>query len=130
MKTLKVKPGSILLWKEYSGFKKWLNRLFHIRTPYNEVYLFVKDTTIYFPITKGKTFFDYEIIILEPKVDLTNEEISKMQSVTYFERNSWFDHVKILTNIVRPNTIESSSKINDLRFNENYKVVYDFSKKD
>lgn len=130
MTTLKVKPGSILLWKDYSGFKKWLNKLFHIRTPYNEAFLLVEETIIYVPITEGKSLFDNELIVLEPKVDLTNEEISKMQSVTYFERNSWFDHVKILTNIVRPNTIESSSKINDLRFNENYKVVYDFSKKD
>lgn len=130
MKTLKVKPGSILLWKEYSGFKKWLNRLFHIRTPYNEAFLLVEETIIYVPITEGKSLFDSELIVLEPKVGLTNEEIFKMESVRFFKKDSLFDQIKIFANIIRPNTINPSSKIDDLYFNENYKVVYDFSKKD
>lgn len=129
MKIITLKPGSILLWKEYSKLTKWLHKLFHRKTPYNKVSLFVESTAIYVPITEGKAFIDNEVIVLEPTIDLTEEEIVAMESVVYYNRDTKFDHIKISVNTVRPNTINTSSQIDNLLFNENYKVVYDFSEK-
>lgn len=129
MKTITLKPGSIMLWKEHSKFTNWLRKLFHIKTSYNHVFLLVESTEMHIPITEGKAFLANELIILEPRVDLTKEEIATMDSLTYYKRDTWFDHVKIFVNTARPNTIDTSSKIDDLLFNENYKVAYDFSEK-
>lgn len=128
METLKIKPGSILLWKEYSRITKLFSKSFHIDLSYNKFHYITDHTTLYFPITKGKIDYD-ELVILEPKEDYTKEEINLLNSLVIFDANDYFDTVKIFANTLRPNSIDSSSNPNDLLWNENYKIAYDFSKK-
>lgn len=40
-----------------------------------------------------------------------------------------FDTLKIIVNTIRPGSIDTSSTFDDLLQNKEYKVVYDFSKK-
>lgn len=129
MKTLTIKPGSILLWKDCSKIKRWLNKLFCVHIPYNKFYFVRTAMYLCVPITKGTVFNCIDLIVLEPKVDYTKEESSLLKSLALFNANTSFDSLLILTNTIRSNTIKIPSKIDELLSNKNYKVVYDFSKK-
>lgn len=128
METLKIKPGSFLLWKEHSRITKLFSKLFHKELPYNNFSFFLREIELCFPITKGNNNYG-KLIILEPKEDYTKEEINLLNSLVIFDANDYFDTVKIFANTLRPNSIDSSSNPNDLLWNENYKIAYDFSKK-
>lgn len=128
METLKIKPGSILLWKEHSRITKLFSKLFHIDLSYNKFHYITDHTTLCFPITKGNIDYD-ELVILEPREDYTKEEINLLNSLIVFDADRWTDTLKIFANTVRPNSIKIDSDLDDLLWNENYKMAYDFSKK-
>ena len=79
-----------------------------------------------FPITKGKIDYD-ELVILEPREDYTKEEVDLLNSLIVFDADRWIDSLKIFANTIRP--IKTDSDLDDLLWNENYKMAYDFSKK-
>ena len=79
METLKIKPGSFLLWKEHSRITKLFSKLFHKELPYNNFSFFLREIELCFPITKGNNNYD-KLIILEPKEDYTKEEINLLNS--------------------------------------------------
>ena len=80
METLKIKPGSFLLWKEHSRITKLFSKLFHKELPYNNFSFFLREIELCFPITKGNNNYD-KLIILEPKEDYTKEEINLLNSL-------------------------------------------------
>ena len=94
METLKIKPGSFLLWKEHSRITKLFSKLFHKELPYNNFSFFLREIELCFPITKGNNNYD-KLIILEPKEDYTKEEINLLNSLVIFDANDYFDTVKI-----------------------------------
>jgi len=128
METLKIKPGSILLWKEYSKITKMFSKLFHTDLSYNKFHYITDYMTLCFPITRGNNDYD-GLVILEPRKDYTKEEVKLLNSLIVFDADCWTDSLKIFTNTVRPNSIEINSDLDDLLWNENYKIAYDFSKK-
>lgn len=74
METLKIKPGSILLWKEHSRITKLFNKLFHKELPYNNFSFFLREIELCFPITKGNNNYD-KLIILEPKKTIQKKKL-------------------------------------------------------
>ena len=64
METLKIKPGSFLLWKEHSRITKLFSKLFHKELPYNNFSFFLREIELCFPITKGK--HDISIVYTAP----------------------------------------------------------------
>ena len=93
METLKIKPGSFLLWKEHSRITKLFSKLFHKELPYNNFSFFLREIELCLPITKGNNNYD-KLIILEPKEDYTKEEINLLNSLVIFDANDYFDTVK------------------------------------
>ena len=75
------------------------------------------------------TLSEENTLALEPIVDYTKQEAKKLQSIKVYADNTALDTLKIIVNTIRPGSIDTSSTFDDLLQNKEYKVVYDFSKK-
>lgn len=129
MKTITFKPGTIILWKEYSKIKMWFNKLLGKKLDYNRGIIIDREMILYYPITLGNPLMGENAIVLEPIVDYTKQEAKKLQSIKVYADNTALDTLKIIVNTIRPGSIDTSSTFDDLLQNKEYKVVYDFSKK-
>lgn len=129
MKTITFKPGTIILWQEYSKIKMWFNKLLGKKLDYNRGIIIDREMILYYPITLGNPLMGENAIVLEPIVDYTKQEAKKLRSIKLYDNNTMLDTLKIIANIIRPGSIDASSTFDDLLLNKEYKVVYDFSKK-
>ena len=123
MEIITFKPGTIILWQDYSKIKMWFNKLLGKKLDYNRGIIIKTETILYYPITLANT------LALEPIVDYTKQEAKKLQSIKVYADNTALDTLKIIVNTIRPGSIDTSSTFDDLLQNKEYKVVYDFSKK-
>lgn len=129
MKTITFKPGTIILWKEYSKIRKWFNKLLGKKLDYNRGIIIKTDVILYYPITQYSPWGEECALVLEPIVDYTKQEAKKLQNTKVYDSNTMLDTLKIIVNTIRPGSIDASSTFDDLLLNKEYKVVYDFSKK-
>lgn len=129
MKTITFKPGTIILWKEYSKIRKWFNKLLGKKLDYNRGIIIKTDVILYYPITQDSPWGEEYALVLEPIVDYTKQEAKKLQSTKVYDSNTMLDTLKIIVNTIRPGSVDASSTFDDLLLNKEYKVVYDFSKK-
>jgi hypothetical protein len=129
MKTITFKPGTIILWKEYSKIRKWFNKLLGKKLDYNRGIIIKTDVILYYPITQDSPWGEECALVLEPIVDYTKQEAKKLQSTKVYDSNTMLDTLKIIVNTIRPGSVDASSTFDDLLLNKEYKVVYDFSKK-
>lgn len=108
---IKIKAGSILLWKEYSPLKKLWAKITRKTLPYNQIALFI-DSCDYIGNPKE------DLVLLELKKNYSKKEINKLSILIgneYFEDfSAKVDDLCSILNIVRPNT-----------FNENYNSIID-----
>lgn len=129
MKTITFKPGTIILWKEYSKIRKWFNKLLGKKLDYNRGIIIKTEVILYYPITQDSPWGEECTLILEPIVDYTKQEAKKLQNTKVYDSNTMLDTLKIIVNTIRPGSVDASSTFDDLLRNKEYKVVYDFSKK-
>lgn len=129
MKTITFKPGTIILWKEYSKIRKWFNKFLGKKLDYNRGIIIKTEVILYYSITQDSSWGEECALILEPIVDYTKQEAKKLQNTKVYDSNTMLDTLKIIVNTIRPGSVDASSTFDDLLRNKEYKVVYDFSKK-
>lgn len=129
MKTITFKPGTIILWKEYSKIKMWFNKFLGKKLDYNRGIIIDREMILYYSITQDSSWGEECALILEPIVDYTKQEAKKLQNTKVYDSNTMLDTLKIIVNTIRPGSVDASSTFDDLLLNKEYKVVYDFSKK-
>ena len=110
IKTTIVRPGTILCWKEYNIFTKLWNKLKKRDLPYNKFEIIPTSIELL-------TIDKYNFVAYAPIRKYSKQEIHKLQSV-YDNRvndRNWED-IKAIINIVRPNTFNDSSTLEECKY--------------
>lgn len=110
IKTTIVRPGTILCWKEYNIFTKLWNKLKKRDLPYNKFEIIPTSIELL-------TIDKYNFVAYAPIRKYSKREIHKLQSVydNYVNDRNWED-IKAIINIVRPNTFNDSSTLEECKY--------------
>lgn len=110
IKTTIVRPGTILCWKEYNIFTRLWNKLKKKDLPYNKFEIIPTNIELL-------TIDEYNFIAYTPIHKYSKQEIHKLQSVydNCVNDRTWED-VKAIINIVRPNTFNDSSTLEECKY--------------
>jgi hypothetical protein len=110
IKTTIVRPGTILCWKEYNIFTKLWNKLKKRDLPYNKFEIIPTSIELL-------TIDKYNFVAYAPIRKYSKQEIHKLQSVydNYVNDRNWED-IKAIINIVRPNTFNDSSTLEECKY--------------
>lgn len=110
IKTTIVRPGTILCWKEYNIFTKLWNKLKKKDLPYNKFEIIPTSIELL-------TIDRYNFVAYAPIHKYSKQEIHKLQSVyNNCIPNSYWEDVKTIINIVRPNTFSDSSTLEECKY--------------
>lgn len=110
IKTTIVRPGTILCWKEYNIFTKLWNKLKKRDLPYNKFEIIPTSIELL-------TIDKYNFVAYAPIRKYSKQEIHKLQSVyNNCIPNSYWEDVKTIINIVRPNTFSDSSTLEECEY--------------
>lgn len=110
IKTTIVRPGTILCWKEYNIFTKLWNKLKKRDLPYNKFEIIPTSIELL-------TIDRYNFVVYAPIRKYSKQEIHKLQSVyNNCIPNSYWEDVKTIINIVRPNTFSDSSTLEECKY--------------
>lgn len=110
IKTTIVRPGTILCWKEYNIFTKLWNKLKKRDLPYNKFEIIPTSIELL-------TIDKYNFVAYAPIRKYSKQEIHKLQSVynNCVNDRNWED-IKAIINIVRPNTFNDSSTLEECKY--------------
>lgn len=110
IKTTIVRPGTILCWKEYNIFTKLWNKLKKRDLPYNKFEIIPTSIELL-------TIDKYNFVAYAPIRKYSKQEIHKLQSVydNCVNDGNWED-IKAIINIVRPNTFNDSSTLEECKY--------------
>ena len=108
IKTTIVRPGTILCWKEYNIFTKLWNKLKKRDLPYNKFEIIPTSIELL-------TIDRYNFVAYAPIRKYSKQEIHKLQSVYDINDRNWEDF-KAIINIVRPNTFNDSSTLEECKY--------------
>lgn len=110
IKTTIVRPGTILCWKEYNIFTKLWNKLKKRDLPYNKFEIIPTSIELL-------TIDKYNFVAYAPIRKYSEQEIHKLQSVydNCVNDRNWED-IKAIINIVRPNTFNDSSTLEECKY--------------
>lgn len=110
IKTTIVRPGTILCWKEYNIFTKLWNKLKKRDLPYNKFEIIPTSIELL-------TIDRYNFVAYAPICKYSKREIHKLQSVydNCVNDRNWED-IKAIINIVRPNTFNDSSTLEECKY--------------
>lgn len=110
IKTTIVRPGTILCWKEYNIFTRLWNKLKKRDLPYNKFEIIPTSIELL-------TIDRYNFVAYTPIRKYNKQEIYKLQSIygNCIEDRNW-DDVKIIINIIRPNTFDNSSTLEECKY--------------
>lgn len=110
IKTTIVRPGTILRWKEYNIFTKLWNKLKKRDLPYNKFEIIPTSIELL-------TIDKYNFVAYAPIRKYSKQEIHKLQSVydNCVNDRNWED-IKAIINIVRPNTFNDSSTLEECKY--------------
>lgn len=132
MKTIDIKAGTILLWKEYGKIKKALYKLIGKPLEYNRWNIYTKDVS---HLCSSHDYVFPDAIMLEPKKIYSKKESNQLRKCLIFDCDSEFcpsvalcgnistkemDRLLIAVNSVRPNTFDSTSFTLDSIKNSKY----------
>lgn len=110
IKTTIVRPGTILCWKEYNIFTKLWNKLKKRDLSYNKFEIIPTSIELL-------TIDRYNFVAYAPIRKYSKQEIHKLQSVyNNCIPNSYWEDVKTIINIVRPNTFSDSSTLEECKY--------------
>lgn len=110
IKTTIVRPGTILCWKEYNIFTELWNKLKKRDLPYNKFEIIPTSIELL-------TIDRYNFVAYAPIRKYSKQEIHKLQSVyNNCIPNSYWEDVKTIINIVRPNTFNDSSTLEECKY--------------
>ena len=110
IKTTIVRPGTILCGKEYNIFTKLWNKLKKRDLPYNKFEIIPTSIELL-------TIDKYNFVAYAPIRKYSKQEIHKLQSVyNNCIPNSYWEDVKTIINIVRPNTFNDSSTLEECKY--------------
>lgn len=110
IKTTIVRPGTILCWKEYNIFTKLWNKLKKRDLPYNKFEIIPTSIELL-------TIDKYNFVAYAPIRKYSKQEIHKLQSVyNNCIPNSYWEDVKTIINIIRPNTFDNSSTLEECKY--------------
>lgn len=110
IKTTIVRPGTILCWKEYNIFTRLWNKLKKKDLPYNKFEIIPTSIELL-------TIDRYNFVAYAPIRKYSKQEIHKLQSVyNNCIPNSYWEDVKTIINIVRPNTFNDSSTLEECKY--------------
>ena len=110
IKTTIVRPGTILCWKEYNIFTKLWNKLKKRDLTYNKFEIIPTSIELL-------TIDRYNFVAYAPIRKYSKQEIHKLQSVyNNCIPNSYWEDVKTIINIVRPNTFSDSSTLEECKY--------------
>lgn len=98
MKTIDIKPGSIILWTEYSRFKKLINFLKLKKNSFNKMKIITEPTTWVMLTDK----IPGNAIILEWKEDFTKFDMKMLKQALSSCKED--DERLLMFNLVRPET--------------------------
>lgn len=117
LKELRIKAGSILLYKKYSWFRKLLiEKILKKELPYNEFTAFAEESTIV-------STSPVEGIMVEPVKKYNNKESMAMSVIFDSAENIDDETLFLAINIIRPNTFAfGESDLTKLLSSKYYKV--------
>lgn len=110
VKTVVIKPGTILCWKEYNIFTKLWNKLTKKVLPVNK-FIVVPFEAELLTINKYKT------IAYEPIRKYNKQEINRLKILLKsINDNSNWDDIVYTINLIRPNTFANSLAIEESKY--------------
>ena len=125
IKSIKVKAGSILTWKEYSWFEiLWKGKL---KLLPNRAWISTEDTTLLLDLNKMK-----ELTIYEPKKPFSKSESEQLKEEisaymifqeTFNRKGVDYTELVQLINNIRPDTIRYNGNLVQLNWYNYYKVT-------
>lgn len=109
IKTVNIKPGTILCWKEYNILTKVWNKLLRRELPYNKFRIISSRIEM---LTTGK----YKTIAYEPMRKYNKQEQDKLNRIICnLNSCDWYDTAYII-NMVRPCTFIDPSTISESKY--------------
>lgn len=130
METVTIKPGSIIMWKDYSSIRVWWSKLCRKELPFNYARIYDEQFTIAMPISKGTLPGNLRFVVLEPRKQYSKVERELLRNMYVFDSNSLEENLAITVNSIRPETFEVDNlTLDNLMNNKYYRVVYDSSTK-
>lgn len=118
-RTLNLKPGSVIAWKEYPWYKRVWNTVLGRELPLNKF----KPVTDRIELLVTK-WYDSSIKIYAPTKAYNNAETAKLRTIVYGNKVLSLEDLNASVNCVRPNTLDENTK----RI-ENVKYYFEITKK-
>lgn len=115
MKTLRVKGGSIILWKNYNIFERLWSRITRKQLKYNNCILFPTNMDIVGPKRLSK------FTVLEPIKPYTKKELFKLRTLVSPFGETNLQDIKLIINNIRPNTFQGTETFTGVANNTYYK---------
>lgn len=109
IKTVNIKPGTILCWKEYNIFTKVWNKLLRRELPYNKFKVIPFRTEIL-------TIDKYKTVAYEPIRKYNKQEQDKLNSIICNVGSCDWNDVAYIINMVRPFTFIDPSTISESKY--------------
>lgn len=127
MKQIKIKAGSILLYRKYNWLSKLWNKLCGKELPYNKFTPFCQETVLYNSSNVDKQWC-LDCILLEPKKNYSSKEVAQFYLAKQYIVNNYnkispdFEDVQVIINSVRPETIDITTDVTKLVDNRFYRT--------
>ncbi len=111
MRSLMLDAGSIILWKEYNLLRKLWSKIIRKELPFNRFTIVGQKTEL---ITSDKI---ENVVVYEPVKKYSKLESNKLTTITFgLSSTKQWDEVVTMINIVRPNTLLSTSSIDKCKY--------------
>ena len=120
MKNLILKPGAIILWREYNKLQKFWAKLRNKQLPYNK--------SVIIPHRMDLVSFSGNLLcrVFEPRKQYSNSEKTLLNEILdkRFKHKSEIDYLSVV-NIIRPETFDLSTlTLDEITTNKYYREVY------
>lgn len=108
IKTVILRPGTILSWKEYGLFTRLYNKLRGRKLPDNKFTVLLHGVELL-------AIDNFHVTAYEPIRKYSRQELTKLGSLFYVDKHNW-DTISYAINLVRPNTFTNTDSIGNCKY--------------
>ncbi len=109
IKSVLLKPGTILCWNEYNIFTKLWNKLKGKELVNNRFTILPYKSELL-------TIDNFHVIAYEPIRKYNKQELSKLNSIYCIEEENNWSTVSYIINLIRPNTFTNTDTIENSKY--------------
>lgn len=109
IKSILLKPGTILCWSEYNIFTRLWNKLKGKELANNRFTILPYKSELL-------TIDNFHVIAYEPIRKYNKQELSKLNSIYCIEEENNWSTVSYIINLIRPNTFTNTDTIENCKY--------------